>query len=163
MSLGSDFGSSSNVNTIAADNLAKAGCVVVASAGNSGDTYYITGSPATGNHVLSVASSVDALEPADALQVTAPSAIAKGYTAHHSVNFDFLNKPAVSGTVARPATQLTGCAAFPPSDGTLITGKIALLDWTDNECGSVTRVGNAFTAGATYQTCFTPGQDCEGK
>ncbi|HYU26375.1 MAG TPA: S8 family serine peptidase, partial [Thermoanaerobaculia bacterium] len=148
MSLGSDFGSSSNVNTVAADNLAKAGCVVVASAGNSGDTYYITGSPATANHVLSVAASVDALEPADALQVTAPSAIAKAYTAHHSVNFDFLNKPAVSGTVARPASQLTGCSSFPTSDRTIITGKIALLDWSDNECGSATRVGNAFAAGA---------------
>lgn len=148
MSLGSDFGSSSNVNTIAADNLAKAGCVVVASAGNSGDTYYITGSPATGNHVLSVAASVDALEPADALQVTAPSAIAKAYTAHHSVNFDFLNAAAVTGTVARTASQLTGCSSFPTSDRTIITGKIALLDWTDNECGSLVRVGNAFAAGA---------------
>jgi subtilisin family serine protease len=148
MSLGSDFGSSNNVNIVAADNLAKAGCVVVASAGNSGDTYYITGTPATGNHVLSVAASVDALEPADALQVTAPSAIAKGYTAHHSVNFDFLNAAAVSGTVARPASQLTGCSSFPASDRTIIIGKIALLDWSDNECGSATRVGNAAAAGA---------------
>src|SRR5207244_8424187 len=95
-----------------------------------------------------VASSVDALEPADALQITAPSAIAKGYTAHHSVNFDFLNAAAVTGTVARPASQLTGCSAFPTSDRTIMAGKIALLDWTDNDCGSATRVGNAFTAGA---------------
>src|SRR5205823_2377732 len=60
----------------------------------------------------------------------------------------FLNTAAVTGTVARPASQLTGCLSFPTSDRTIVTGKIALLDWTDNECGSVTRVGNAFTAGA---------------
>jgi len=148
MSLGSSFGSKSNVNTIAADNLAKVGCVVVASAGNDGDVYYVVSQPSTGDHVISVAASVDALEPADGMQITAPAAIASTYTAHHSVNFDWFNKPPVSGTVARPATVLSGCSAFPASDKTLITGKIALLDWTDNDCGSATRVGNANTAGA---------------
>src|SRR5205823_6486000 len=103
MSLGSDFGSSNNVNTVAADNLAKAGCVVVASAGNSGDTYYITGSPASGNHVLSVAASVDALDFADALQVNAPASIANLYVAQPAVNFVWANLTVpVKGTVARP-------------------------------------------------------------
>jgi len=148
MSLGGSFGTKSNTSITAADNLAKAGTIVVASAGNEGDTYYIVGSPSTGDHVLSVAASVDALEPADGLQITAPASIAKAYTAHHSVNFDWFNKPAVSGTVARPVTQLSGCSAFPTSDKNIITGKIALLDWTDNDCGSATRVGNAFSAGA---------------
>src|ERR1051326_7049221 len=162
MSLGSDFGSGGGLLRGAAatppprgrrvlgpaDNLARAGCVVVASAGNAGDTYYIAASPASANHALSVASSVDALEPADALQITAPSSIAKAYTAHHSVNFDFINKPPVSGTVARPTTQLTGCAAFAASDATIISGKIALLDWSDNDCGSKRRVDNANSAGA---------------
>src|ERR1051326_6268648 len=148
MSLGSDFGSGGGLLGAAADNLARAGCVVVASAGNAGDTYYIAASPASANHALSVASSVDALEPADALQITAPSSIAKAYTAHHSVNFDFITKPPVSGTVARPTTQLTGCAAFAASDATIISGKIALLDWSDNDCGSKIRVDNANSAGA---------------
>ncbi len=148
MSLGSSFGSKSNLNTIAADNLAKVGCVVVASAGNDGDVYYVVSQPSTGDHVISVASSVDALEPADAMRITAPAAIATTYLAHHSVNFDWFNKPSVSGVVARPATVLSGCSAFPTSDKNLITGKIALLDWTDNDCGSATRVGNANTAGA---------------
>lgn len=148
MSLGGNFGTKSNSDITAADNLAKAGCVVVASAGNSSDTYYIVGSPSTSDRVISVASSVDALEPADALQITAPASIANTFVAHHSVNFDWFNKPAVSGTLARPVTQLTGCSAFGLSDKNIITGKIALLDWTDNECGTAVRVGNAFTAGA---------------
>src|ERR1051325_971210 len=148
MSLGGGFGTKSNSSITAADNLAKAGCIVVASAGNDGDTYYIVAQPSTGDHILSVASSVDALEPADGLVITAPASIAKSFVAHHSVNFDWFNKPAVTGTVARPVTQLSGCSAFPTSDKNIITGKIALLDWTDNDCGSAVRVGNAFSAGA---------------
>jgi len=148
MSLGSDFGTSSNVNTVAADNLARVGTLVVASAGNAGDTYYIVGQPSTGNNLISVAASVDALEPADGLQITAPAAIAKSYVAHHSVNFNWAASSPVSGTVARPIAQTTGCTAFPASDATILSGKIALLDWTDNDCGSKTRVDNAATAGA---------------
>jgi subtilisin family serine protease len=148
MSLGSDFGTSSNINIVAADNLARAECVVVASAGNSGDSYYIVGQPSTGGSVLSAAASVDALEPADGLDVTAPASIAKTYVAHHSVNFPWTASAPVTGSVARPATQLTGCTAFPPTDKTIITGKVALLDWSDNDCGSATRVGNAAAAGA---------------
>jgi len=55
MSLGSSFGQSDDPSAVAADNAAQAGIVVVASAGNSGPSQYITGSPATGNRVISVA------------------------------------------------------------------------------------------------------------
>ena len=46
MSLGSDFGYEADPTSVAADNAALAGMIVVASAGNDGDSYYITGSPA---------------------------------------------------------------------------------------------------------------------
>jgi minor extracellular serine protease Vpr len=63
MSLGSSFGNSAtDPTTVAAENAALAGIAVVASAGNDGGNAYITGSPATGNHVLSVAA-VDASFP----------------------------------------------------------------------------------------------------
>ncbi|CAN5157866.1 S8 family serine peptidase [soil metagenome] len=55
MSLGSPFGQAGDPSAVAADNAAQAGIVVVASAGNSGPSQYITGSPATGNRVISVA------------------------------------------------------------------------------------------------------------
>ena len=45
MSLGSRYGTADSADAIASDNAAKAGVVVVASAGNSGDLRYITGSP----------------------------------------------------------------------------------------------------------------------
>ncbi|MBK7455683.1 MAG: S8 family serine peptidase [Anaerolineales bacterium] len=59
MSLGSSYGSPTDPDAIATDNAAKAGVIVVASAGNSGDVYYVTGSPAVAPYAISVASSVD--------------------------------------------------------------------------------------------------------
>ena len=55
MSLGSDLGGVDDPTTVAAENAVRAGIAVVASSGNAGHSAYITGSPGTGNHVLSVA------------------------------------------------------------------------------------------------------------
>ncbi|HRC57119.1 MAG TPA: S8 family serine peptidase, partial [Kofleriaceae bacterium] len=55
MSLGSSFGRPDDPTSVAADNAAAAGIVVVASAGNSGAVSYITGSPAASSRAISVA------------------------------------------------------------------------------------------------------------
>ena len=55
MSLGSPFGSKDDPSAVASTNAAKAGVIVVASAGNSGPNPYITGSPATADGAISVA------------------------------------------------------------------------------------------------------------
>ena len=55
MSLGSPFGRSTDPSAVASANAVAAGVVVVASAGNSGENPYITGSPAVGKGVISVA------------------------------------------------------------------------------------------------------------
>ena len=55
MSLGSPFGSKDDPSAVASTNAAKAGVIVVASAGNSGFSPYITGSPATAEGAVSVA------------------------------------------------------------------------------------------------------------
>jgi subtilisin family serine protease len=55
MSLGSSFGTKDDPSAVASTNAAKAGVIVVASAGNSGFSPYITGSPATGEGAISVA------------------------------------------------------------------------------------------------------------
>lgn len=59
LSLGADFGPNDTINpeNIAVNNLAKMGVIVVASSGNAGNTNYITGSPASADSVISVASS----------------------------------------------------------------------------------------------------------
>jgi minor extracellular serine protease Vpr len=55
MSLGSPFGSKDDPSAVASTNAARAGVVVIASAGNSGASQYIDGSPATADGAVSVA------------------------------------------------------------------------------------------------------------
>jgi minor extracellular serine protease Vpr len=55
MSLGGTFGTATSSDSIASDNAAKAGIVVVAAAGNAGPVPYVTGAPATANDSISVA------------------------------------------------------------------------------------------------------------
>src|SRR5437879_1341964 len=55
MSLGSVFGSKDEPSAVASTNAAKAGVIVVASAGNSGPSPYVTGSPASADGAISVA------------------------------------------------------------------------------------------------------------
>jgi subtilisin family serine protease len=55
MSLGSPFGRNDDPDSIAANNAAAAGVVVVASAGNEGPGAYVTGSPGAADRVISVA------------------------------------------------------------------------------------------------------------
>lgn len=59
MSLGSPFGREDDPTSVAANNAAAAGIVVVASAGNEGPNAYMVGSPSTASRVISVAA-VDA-------------------------------------------------------------------------------------------------------
>ena len=55
MSLGAPFGSGTDPDAVATNNLVAAGVVVVASAGNEGSVPYITGSPAAATRAISVA------------------------------------------------------------------------------------------------------------
>ncbi|HET9596702.1 MAG TPA: S8 family serine peptidase [Anaeromyxobacteraceae bacterium] len=55
MSLGSTFGGPDTADALASENAAKGGIMVVASAGNDGPRPYMTGSPASGDRVISVA------------------------------------------------------------------------------------------------------------
>jgi len=57
MSLGSPFGSADDPSAVASTNAARAGVIVVTSAGNSGPAPYITGAPGTGTGVISTAAS----------------------------------------------------------------------------------------------------------
>jgi subtilisin family serine protease len=62
MSLGSPFGRADAADSEASNTLAQNGIVIVASAGNSGPSGYITGSPAAATRALSVAA-IDASSP----------------------------------------------------------------------------------------------------
>lgn len=57
LSVGSSFGSIDDPSTVASNNAALADVVVVAAAGNAGDTYYVVNSPGVADRAISVASS----------------------------------------------------------------------------------------------------------
>lgn len=59
LALGTEFGDLDRGWSVAADNAAQAGIIVVAAAGNLGDTYFIQIDPATAPHVISVGQSND--------------------------------------------------------------------------------------------------------
>lgn len=62
LSLGSGYGTPHQFYNYAITNLVEFGTVVVASAGNSGDIKYITGSPGTSTDALSVAAGIDDMD-----------------------------------------------------------------------------------------------------
>jgi minor extracellular serine protease Vpr len=62
LSLGGGYGKPKILYSEAVHNLTRAGTVVVASAGNSGDEPYIVGAPSTAEDAISVAASIDDLD-----------------------------------------------------------------------------------------------------
>jgi subtilisin family serine protease len=154
MSLGSSFGTPDDPSAAASNNASDAGVIVVTSAGNSGDTYFVSGSPGSAQKAIATASSLDAAERADAIIVNAPPSIAGKYIGSKSVNFDWTKKPETTGNVYYPATNQYGCSAWTDAtDLANIKGRIVLVDWkkaTDATfpCGSGGRANNAAAAGA---------------
>jgi uncharacterized repeat protein (TIGR01451 family) len=117
MSLGSSFGSVINTSSVASDNAALAGVIVVTSAGNSADTFFIVGSPGAASRAIATAASLDGGEGGLSVQINSPGSIAGSYLGG-SAAFG----PAPSGQTADavvavdPTTPAATCGAD-PNDG----------------------------------------------
>ncbi|MFM9135553.1 MAG: S8 family serine peptidase, partial [bacterium] len=162
MSLGADFGSPQDPDSVASDNAVDAGVSVIAAAGNAGDIYEISGSPAIATKALSVAASEDRGEITDGFSAsiagsarTFPASLSADYP--WSTGSGVADAPLVElGDWSEPpsaANNIDGCSPFSAADAARVAGKVVLLWWDDNEptrrCGSVGRSGNATAAGAT--------------
>ena len=151
MSLGSDFASPQDADSVAANAASQLGVTVVAAAGNGGDLYDVAGSPGDATQVIAAANSVDAYSQIDKLHASVNGA-PKEYGAQRSVAYDWANPPAgdLSGDVVKltNAANLDGCDPISQN----LTGKIVFLEWTDDDatrrCGSAARSQNAENAGA---------------
>jgi subtilisin family serine protease len=151
MSLGSDYGTADDPDVVASNNAALAGVVVVAAAGNAGDGYFITGSPATADRAISAASSGDPGATAYNVHVNSPSAISGDADAVPAAFGPQLSDAGITSDLVL-ATPNDGCTAF--TNASAVKGKIALVirggskpDGTS--CTFVSKVSNAQTAGAT--------------
>ncbi|MDH3806578.1 MAG: S8 family serine peptidase, partial [Gammaproteobacteria bacterium] len=150
MSLGSAFGFPNDPSAVAADNAAALGIIVVASAGNSGDVPYVTGSPGVSARTISVAATtkggeVPAIEVSgdvngliEATEGTSPVRIADG---------------PVSGPLVQPdtATNVEGCGPI----GVDMTDGIALI--SRGTCAFAVKSANAETAGAIGMVVYNDG------
>jgi len=162
MSLGSNFGTAADASAAASSNASLAGVIVVAAAGNAGDTHYIVSSPATSTRTIAVGNIVDWGVTSANLQVNAPGAIAGNKAAlpaafnpliANATNITGSVKLANDGSTAivpgSPAgtvgTTTDACQTFPAG---FFTGQLALID-RGGGCGFTVKVKNAQDAGAT--------------
>jgi subtilisin family serine protease len=153
MSLGADYGSAYDGDSVASNAAVDAGITVAVASGNAGDYQDVGGSPGDAAKVITVANSQDASNVIDALHVSAPGSIAGDYGSERSVAYDWANHPDLSGDLVAltQSGNLDGCSALNPTDAAAVAGKVAFLEWTDaasRRCGSVARSGNVAAAGA---------------
>jgi subtilisin family serine protease len=140
MSLGSSFGSLFDDSAEASNNAAAAGVIVVASAGNSGDVYFVTGAPGGAAGAISVAASADLIP-----LLTANSGPLSGNQyGTASASFGAAISPAGFTGDLVLAAPADGCAAL--TNGAAVAGKIAVID--RGTCSFVIKVKNAQDAGA---------------
>ncbi|HEY6327882.1 MAG TPA: S8 family serine peptidase, partial [Blastocatellia bacterium] len=148
MSLGSSFGMPSNTSLIASNNAALAGVVVVAAAGNDGDTYFIASAPSNAGRAISVAASIDNRLPGGVVEVNSPGAIAGNYAAAGAAFGGSAPNPSgQTGNVvlvqSGSGTPSQGCSAF--TNAAAVAGNIALID--RGTCSFQAKVANAQAAG----------------
>lgn len=159
MSLGASYGSTQDPDSVATNNAVEAGISVIASAGNSGDTYEITGSPGNAAKALSVAASEDNGQITDGFTASIAGTSAT-YPASLAEANDWASQSA-RGTVVEigdwsaPPSESNnpdGCRALGSADAAKVAGRIVLLQWDANDvqrrCGSFVRVAHAADAGA---------------
>ncbi len=149
MSLGSPFGGTDDPTSVAAENAAKAGIAVVASAGNEGNNGYLVGSPGTADHVLSVAALDGSLPsyPGAKLDLTKPDGSAGGSV--DTIVANGADLPATSLPV-KVLTNADGSIALgcEPGDYDVPGVKDALVVTMRGTCARVARAVYGQKAGA---------------
>jgi subtilisin family serine protease len=171
MSLGSSYGSPQDPDSVASNNLAALGTVVVASIGNSGDVYEVGGSPGNARRVLGVAASDDGDDVVDGLEVDSPTGIEPAdtidghqddvFAALRSDSYGWATEAGVTdapvvtiGDWSKPvdgSNDIDGCDPYSSADASAVAGKVVMLWWLDGNgrrCGSQARADAAFAAGA---------------
>lgn len=150
LSLGGNFGVGGVLYSQAVSNLSRAGTVVVASAGNSGDTPYVVGSPSTSEDAISVAATVDHAEhnwKFRAVQISSGSA--SGFATELAEAIEGpVTEPIASLQPTRGALVPIGLAAGPLPDDvkSKLAGQVALID--RGQIPFVEKIKNAVDAGA---------------
>ncbi len=147
MSLGGAFGRDTEASSVASDAAVDVGVIVVASAGNSGNIPYITGSPAAASGAISVAAGND---PGVLVQLATLGGSGAANGDYESVPAAFGPALVDVGTKSGP-TSFVGDACLPFASGSL-SGQIPLV--IRGTCTFVVKVKNVQNAGAIAAVVF---------
>ncbi|MGZ4582030.1 MAG: S8 family serine peptidase [Nocardioidaceae bacterium] len=166
MSLGGDYGVVDDPENDVVNELSAHGVLSVIAMGNNGDLTDTGGAPGNAVSSLAVASSIDPMQLRDGLRVNAPSGAAGIAAGQVSVAYPWRSSAPVTGdVVALSSGNDDGCDPLSAPDAARVQGKIAWLEWDDNDatrkCGSVKRSANVKAAGA-IGAIFTSGLDVFG-
>jgi minor extracellular serine protease Vpr len=155
LSLGSSYGRTDDVSSMAAQEASKNGSIVVISAGNSGDVPYIHGGPAVAPGAISVANSL-AGGLVQGVVATSTNAAANGsflaIEGGHSNTF--ANGFTISGNLVA-VDGLDGCAAL--TNAADVAANVALV--IRGGCSFDAKYANAEAAGATGLVVYNDGAD----
>ncbi|HVO18037.1 MAG TPA: S8 family serine peptidase [Anaeromyxobacter sp.] len=140
LSLGSEYGTSSDAEVTIYTNAVSSGMAVIAAAGNASDVYFIAGAPSTTPAVISVAATQDGTGPA--VQVNAPASLAGLKAAGTAAFGPPITTPITADVIA--AAPYDGCSAL--TNGAAIAGRIALIQ--RGSCTFLAKTQAAAAAGA---------------
>ena len=159
LSAGTDYGVFDESTNYAIGELYRQGVLTVTAAGNAasqngaGDTYSISGGPATSAYALTVANSIGATQSADRVKVLSPAGTSEIY-GRYTTKYDYARhrEGELTGQVVKaPASNLYGCAPFTAEEAARLKGKWVYLDWDNTSgavpCGSAVRFANVERAG----------------
>jgi subtilisin family serine protease len=156
MSLGSPFGIDTglpfNPDVEAVNNAALVGLISVSAAGNSGDTFFINGSPGSANVGITAAASVDDGQLTGELNVTSPAPTTYAAALAAYTNANLVPPPNPSGQSGNivlvndgSAHPTFGCGAT-YVNAAAVAGNIALID--RGTCSFIQKAQNAQANGA---------------
>ncbi len=143
MSLGGAYGFMSETEAELIRNLTDAGTLLVVAAGNDGDTFFVTGEPATYTEALSVAATTDEISYLSMTVESPPSVTGEVACVEGSFTKPLLDTGAITGALV-PASPSKACSSF--SNASELDGKIALIERGD--CYFVDKIARAADAGA---------------
>lgn len=145
-SYGGPYGTPLEPLVLAFERATDAGVIMVGSAGNSGDAYFVNGDPNIANSNIAVASSVSDVT----YQGLAVTELANGNTTTEPASASVNGNPAIPPIGPMSLIPVGGTGGCTPSDYTGFTpgaDEAAVIRWDDGTCGSVTRMTNAVNNG----------------
>lgn len=129
MSLGSNNGTPDDDSAVAASNAVAAGVIVICSAGNAGDTYYITGSPGSATGAIATAASYNDQNgfASDGAVVANSPAVLRG---NKAIGIQGSNSSGgtATGDIVKMLPNDSPAATTPVTNAAFLAGKIAYWD-----------------------------------